>query len=139
MLALCLFTLEVAVLTLLLWLFQRDYVERPMVIVISIDALGYDLLWRPELETLRRLGNLIVSYSIVALENRYGPMIAQFPTFTFANHFSIVTGLYPAFHGIVGNVIYDSERGRTFSSRNVTTVADPFWWLAEPVHKVMVT
>jgi ectonucleotide pyrophosphatase/phosphodiesterase family protein 1/3 len=66
-------------------------------------------------------------------------MIAQFPTFTFTNHFSIVTGLYPAFHGIVGNVIYDSVTGETFSSRNASTVADQFWWLAEPVHKVIVS
>ena len=56
MLALGLFTAEVAVLVLLLYLFQRDPVGQPLLIIISIDAFAYDFLWRPESRALRRLG-----------------------------------------------------------------------------------
>ena len=33
-----------------------------------------------------------------------------FPTVTFPNLYSIVTGLYPENHGIVANTVYDPER-----------------------------
>ena len=60
-------------------------------------------------------------------------MTPHFPTFTFPNHFSMVTGMHPYMHGIVGNIIYDRATNRTFSSRNDTAVADKSWWLADPV------
>ncbi|XP_062520238.1 uncharacterized protein LOC134195249 [Corticium candelabrum] len=52
---------------------------------------------------------------------------SQFPTKTFPNHYSIITGLYPESHGIVHNRFYDPALGDTFyiggpSSHN------PDWW-----------
>jgi predicted AlkP superfamily pyrophosphatase or phosphodiesterase len=38
-------------------------------------------------------------------------MIAAFPTKTFPNHYTIVTGLYPGEHGIVANAMWDAELG----------------------------
>ncbi|PJF17247.1 Type I phosphodiesterase/nucleotide pyrophosphatase/phosphate transferase-like protein [Paramicrosporidium saccamoebae] len=59
-------------------------------------------------------------------------METQFPTFTFTNHHSTMTGLYPMYHGIVGNNFFDIEQNRTFSSRNSSAASDPSWWSAEP-------
>jgi predicted AlkP superfamily pyrophosphatase or phosphodiesterase len=35
-------------------------------------------------------------------------MIPSFPVLTFPNHYTVVTGLYPEHHGIVGNNIRDA-------------------------------
>jgi predicted AlkP superfamily pyrophosphatase or phosphodiesterase len=34
-------------------------------------------------------------------------MTPAFPSSTFPNHWTLVTGLYPESHGIVGNTVYD--------------------------------
>jgi ectonucleotide pyrophosphatase/phosphodiesterase family protein 1/3 len=54
---------------------------------------------------------------------------SAFPTETFPNHFTIVTGLYPESHGIVDNSFYDKTLMDSFYLGN----NDPKWWLGEPV------
>jgi predicted AlkP superfamily pyrophosphatase or phosphodiesterase len=66
-------------------------------------------------------------------------METQFPTFTFTNHHSIMTGLFPMYHGIVGNKFFDIGQNRTFSSKNLSAVSDPSWWSAEPVIRQWMT
>ena len=56
-------------------------------------------------------------------------MIPSFPTKTFPNHYTIVTGLYPAHHGIVANNMYDPEMNAHFKMENA---ADARWWGGEP-------
>ena len=59
-------------------------------------------------------------------------MMPTYPTYTFPNHYSIVTGLYPESHGIVSNYFYDPDIGAPF---NLTTFAslNPVWWKGEPI------
>jgi ectonucleotide pyrophosphatase/phosphodiesterase family protein 1/3 len=52
---------------------------------------------------------------------------SQFPTKTFPNHYSIVTGLYPESHGIVHNRFYDPILNDTFSIGGNSS-DDPRWW-----------
>lgn len=53
-----------------------------------------------------------------------------FPTNTFPNHYSTVTGLYPENHGIIDNQMYDTKTGVKFSMEST----DPEWWNeAEPI------
>lgn len=66
-------------------------------LLISIDGFRYDYLYRGLTPNLARL----------ARSGLHGPMKPQFPTYTFPNHYSLVTGLYPESHGIVGNAFYD--------------------------------
>jgi predicted AlkP superfamily pyrophosphatase or phosphodiesterase len=54
-------------------------------------------------------------------------MTPVFPSNTFPNHVSLVTGVLPEVHGIVSNVFKDPERGK-FSYEN-----DPTWLEAEPL------
>jgi predicted AlkP superfamily pyrophosphatase or phosphodiesterase len=55
-----------------------------------------------------------------------------FPTLTFPNHYTQVTGLYPEHHGIVGNTIEDPLIGR-FSIGDTLAVRDGRWWGGEPL------
>ena len=56
-------------------------------------------------------------------------LIPVFPTLTFPNHYSIVTGLYPSSHGIINNNFPDPISGDHFSMAN----HDPKWWGGEPL------
>ncbi|XP_078180899.1 uncharacterized protein LOC144574731 [Carex rostrata] len=61
-------------------------------------------------------------------------LIPAFPTITFPNHYSIVTGLYPPYHGIINNYFPDPVTGDYFTTRN----HDPKWWLGEPIWQTVV-
>ncbi|KAL7420741.1 hypothetical protein Q5752_004692 [Cryptotrichosporon argae] len=54
-----------------------------------------------------------------------------FPTLTFPNHWALMTGLYPAWSGIVANDFWvgDDEFRYTDSSKSW----NPRWWLGEPM------
>src|SRR5262249_34947627 len=59
-------------------------------------------------------------------------LIPSFPTLTFPNHYTIVTGLYPAHHGIVANAMTDRSIGARFTM-SAETATDPRWWGGEPL------
>jgi len=88
------------------------------VIVISLDGTTPDDLRDPELSTL---GELIRRGSSASR------LVPVFPTNTFPNHVSLVTGVSPAVHGIVNNAFVDPERG-LFRYEN-----DPTWIEVEPL------
>ena len=54
-------------------------------------------------------------------------MQPSFPSLTFPNHYTIVTGLRPDHHGIVNNTMYDAQLGK-FSLGNRKAVSDGRWW-----------
>lgn len=56
-------------------------------------------------------------------------LIPVFPTLTFPNHYSIVTGLYPSYHGIINNHFVDPKTGDKFTMSS----HEPKWWLGEPL------
>lgn len=55
-----------------------------------------------------------------------------YPTKTFPNHYSIVTGLYPESHGIVDNKMYDVSQNAFFSLKSEEKF-NPKWYNGEPV------
>ena len=59
-------------------------------------------------------------------------MTPVFPSLTFPNHYSLVTGLYPEHHGIVANTMVDPILGN-FSLGNRDAVTDARWWGGEPL------
>lgn len=96
---------------------------RPTVILIGVDGLRPDYLERGVSPTLSRL----------KAEGASGPMRPSFPSVTFPNHYTLVTGKHPDNHGIVGNNMVDAELGR-FSLGNAAAVTDRRWWDgAEPI------
>lgn len=88
-----------------------------MTILIGIDGFRWDYLSRGQTPTLARL----------AAEGVSGPMRPSFPSKTFPNHWTLVTGLRPDRHGITANLMEDPARpGEVFTMAS----DDPFWWNA---------
>lgn len=93
--------------------------SHPMVVLISIDGFRSDYLDRGLTPTLSRL----------AREGTTGPMQPSFPTKTFPNHYTLVTGLRPDHHGVVNNTMEDPAiPGVTFRLSDKAAVADRRWW-----------
>ena len=93
-------------------------------VLVSIDGFRWDYLDRAEASALRA----IAGHGI-----RARTMEPVFPTKTFPNHYTLVTGLYPEHHGIVANTMEDSLIGGRFALSNRTAVADARWWGGEPI------
>lgn len=102
--------------------------KKPYIIMISVDGMRYDYAKKYEAKNLLNL-----SHSGVQAEY----MIPSYPSVTFPNHYSLVTGLYPAHHGIVGNKFYDRGFKASYSTKGKTVVdgrwygGTPLWVLAE--------
>lgn len=94
------------------------------VILISIDGFRADYLDRGLTPTLAALA---------ADGVRADAMKPAFPTLTFPNHYTLVTGLYPDHHGIVNNRMVDPATGKQFVYKESETIADPAWWGGEPL------
>ncbi|REJ80744.1 MAG: alkaline phosphatase family protein [Acidobacteria bacterium] len=97
--------------------------EPRSLVLISLDGFRWDQLDFPEATNLRALAESGV---------RADGLIPVFPTKTFPNHYSIVTGLYAQNHGIVSNNMRDPELGE-FRLSDRDAVTDPRWWGGEPV------
>jgi predicted AlkP superfamily pyrophosphatase or phosphodiesterase len=100
--------------------------DRPYVVIISFDGFRWDFPKRFETPHLAAMAKNGV---------RAKAMIPCFPTKTFPNHYSMVTGLYPDHHGIVANKFYDTALKKTFS---LTTPAkfDPAFYGGNPIWNV---
>lgn len=95
-------------------------------ILISLDGFRWDYcdLFPAESPTLRTLKRDGVSSR---------GLIPVFPSNTFPNHYTIVTGLLPAHHGIINNDFYDPGTGKIFRFNHPGAVQDPHWWGGEPI------
>ncbi|CAG8025814.1 unnamed protein product [Penicillium olsonii] len=96
----------------------------PTTIVVSLDGFRADFLNRGLTPALN---------SLVA--NGVSPqyMNPSFPSVTFPNHFTLMTGLYPESHGIVGNTFWDPEMKEDFYYTHPEVSMQPKWWMAEPL------
>jgi hypothetical protein len=65
-----------------------------------------------------------------------GGAVAQFPSVTLTNHTSILTGLGPGRHGVMGNVFYDREAGERVVANNAATWHRSSEWLRPAVRTV---
>ena len=99
--------------------------SKPYVILVSLDGFRYSYVSQYGATTLASL----------ATEGASAPdgMIPSFPSVTFPNHFSIITGLYPEHHGIVENSFYDPARKETYAINKVQTVTDGSWYTGVPL------
>jgi len=93
------------------------------VLLISVDGMRHDDLDLVRLPNFERL----------LARGARAPLVPVFPSKTFPNHYSIVTGLYADQHGIVANTMYDPHMDAWFRMTDRTAVADGRWWGGEPV------
>lgn len=93
--------------------------DRPL-ILISIDGFRADYLERGVSPTLSALA---------ADGVRAEAMRPSFPSLTFPNHYTLVTGLRPDRNGIVNNTMEDRAwPGVTFKLADRSAVQDARWW-----------
>jgi len=97
---------------------------KPSIILVSFDGFRWDYMDKAPTPNLR---------SLAARGVRADGLIPSYPSKTFPNHYTIVTGLYPGHHGIVANNILDTATGRRFAPGTVNEVQDAMWWGGEPV------
>ena len=76
--------------------------SRPPLILISFDGFRWDYRTKYSPSNMNRLAAKGVS----------ADLIPSYPSKTFPNHYTIVTGLYPGHHGIVANTVKDPPTGR---------------------------
>ena len=103
--------------------------NKPYVILISADGFRYDYAKMYHAQHL-----LDLAASGVQAES----MQPSFPSVTFPNHYTLVTGLYPSHEGLVGNSFYDrktnsffSYHGKNASDSTWYNGGTPLWVLAE--------
>ncbi len=98
--------------------------EVPYVIMVSIDGFRHDYVEKfdtPHLKAFIKEG--------AAAEY----MLPSFPSKTFPNHYSLVTGLYPGNHGLVDNNFYDPQTDLSYSTRNRKSVENPDFYGGLPL------
>ena len=99
------------------------HIDKPYLILISADGLRYDMAQKFQAKNMLTLGAQGVTSPW---------MIPSYPTQTFPNHYTIVTGLYPAHHGIVDNKFYDRINDRRYRIGS-PAVVDSSWYGGTPI------
>jgi len=106
---------------------QRVAHRAQRVVLVSLYGFRADYIQRAGAVRLRELA---------ARGVRAERMLGAFPTKTFPNHYTIVTGLYPGEHGIVANAMWDAELG-SFTLRDSLAQWEPRWWGGEPIWRTV--
>ncbi|XP_056150100.1 ectonucleotide pyrophosphatase/phosphodiesterase family member 1 isoform X2 [Lampris incognitus] len=99
--------------------------SKPPLILVSMDGFraGYLKSYASLLPVINKLRSCGTSTPY---------MRPAYPTKTFPNHYTIVTGLYPESHGIVDNKMYDVTRNASFTLKTAEKF-NPLWYQGEPV------
>ncbi len=94
-----------------------------ILILVSLDGFRWDYLQKFNPPHLTKLA---------AEGVRAERLISAFPSLTFPNHYTIVTGLWPEHHGIISNIFYDPVLKTNYSAFNSSSLSS-FWWGGEPI------
>jgi predicted AlkP superfamily pyrophosphatase or phosphodiesterase len=116
------FFLKTLILLLILLLISLHAQPQPYVVLISFDGFRWDYVDRgitPNFDFIRENG-----VSAKSLQ-------PCFPSKTFPNHLSIITGTYPENHGIISNGFKDYTTGRYFKMSDTIEVRDARWYKGE--------
>lgn len=98
--------------------------SKPYVILVSFDGFRYDYVNNFNPPNFR---------SFITGGSQAEALIPSFPSKTFPNHYTLVTGLNPGNHGLVDNIFYDRERDAIFGMRKKELVADPYYYGGVPL------
>ncbi len=95
------------------------------VVLVSLDGFRYDYAQKYNAKNLLAFAKQGAS----APEG----MVPSYPSITFPNHYTLVTGLYPEHHGIVANSFYDPVRKARYSYTDATSDTDGTWYGGTPL------
>lgn len=99
--------------------------DLPPVILFSLDGFRAEYLqtWGDLMPTISKLKKC-------GTHSKY--MRSMYPTKTFPNHYTIVTGLYPESNGIIDNNMYDYYMNKAFSLSGNEKFNET-WWQGQPI------
>ncbi|KAA6461762.1 alkaline phosphatase family protein [Acidobacteria bacterium AB60] len=94
-------------------------------VLVSLDGFRWDYAKRDGAAHLLALGK----------QGVWAPqgMLPSFPSLTFPNHFTIVTGLYPEHHGLIANSFYDETKKARYAISDPAVVTDGSWYAGVPL------
>ena len=98
---------------------------KPYVVLVSLDGFRYSYPRQYQAPHLLELAHRGVSAP--------DGMLPSFPSLTFPNHYTLITGLYPEHHGIVSNIFYDPARKATYTYTRPETNSDGSWYGGTPL------
>jgi predicted AlkP superfamily pyrophosphatase or phosphodiesterase len=104
---------------------HADQLAKHYVVLVSIDGFRYDyakLYGAPHLDAIAKDGAAAPD-----------GMLPSYPSTTFPNHYTIVTGLYPEHHGIVAMSFYDPARKERYSYNDLNAATDASWYRGVPL------
>jgi predicted AlkP superfamily pyrophosphatase or phosphodiesterase len=100
---------------------QKDL---PYVVLISFDGFRADYVERFDLKNFK---------SFIKNGGAAEALIPSFPSKTFPNHYTLVTGLYPGHHGLVDNTFFDPSKNQHYGMRIREAVIDPSYYGGTPL------
>ncbi|MFY0601387.1 MAG: alkaline phosphatase family protein [Cyclobacteriaceae bacterium] len=97
--------------------------EQPYLVLISFDGFRYDYAEKCGAKNILQFLSKGVTTS---------SMTPAFPSKTFPNHYTIVTGMYPSTHGIVSNEFYSRKKNDWYKVGN-GAIKDGSWYGGVPI------
>lgn len=98
--------------------------DKPYVILISADGFRPDYIEKFNAPNLRKLAKGGVESA---------GMIPSYPSNTFPNHYTLVTGMYPSRNGLIDNSFYDPGRNTVYDMYKKEMVRDSSWYGGVPL------
>lgn len=98
--------------------------EAPYVLLVSFDGFRHDYAARASLDNFHWLEKQGVSSEGI---------VPAFPSNTFPNHYTLVTGLYPGHHGLVDNSFYVPGLDRHYRLGDRNAVRDAVFYGGVPL------
>ena len=97
---------------------------KPYVIMVSMDGFRYDYAEKFGAKNLLEMA---------ANGSSVERLIPSFPSKTFPNHYTLVTGLYPEHHGIVSNYFYNKAADKNYRIGSHESVTNGDWYGGIPL------
>jgi predicted AlkP superfamily pyrophosphatase or phosphodiesterase len=95
------------------------------VVLVSLDGFRWDYAQRDHAIHLLAIGK----------QGVWAPkgMFPSYPSLTFPNHYTLVTGLYPEHNGLVANGFYDEATQARYAMSDSKAVRDGAWYNGTPL------
>ena len=103
---------------------KEDKIDSPYVIMISLDGFRHDYIEKYNPPFLKQVVNKGI---------RAKQITPVFPSLTFPNHYSLVTGMYAGNHNLVSNRFKDPSWQKNYSIGVKETTTDGSWYGGNPL------
>ena len=100
------------------------------VIIASIDGMSIEYITNNDYNI--SVPNMDYYFVKNGVSTKYG-LKPTFPTKTYSSHYSMVTGAYPAYHGIISNNFFDPVLNKSFNIRYNKEDTKGEWYFSEPI------